>query len=53
MTNRRKINPINERTVIQTLMSYLVDAIHPLRSGISPNSLIKIDGKGDIAYEVV
>ena len=49
----RNINHINESTGIQNLMSQLVDAIQPSRSGISYNSLIKIDGEGDVTYEVV
>ena len=52
MTNRRKINPINEKTGIQNVMKQPVDEIQPLGIGISHNSPIKIDGEGDIAYEV-
>ena len=52
-TNRRKINLINEITGIQNLMRQLVDAIQPLRSGISHNSLIKTYVVGAITYEVV
>ena len=52
VTNRRKINTINEKTVIQKLMRHLVDKIKPLQSGISHNSMIKIDGEGAINYEV-
>ena len=53
VTKRRKRNPINERTGIQKLMRQLVDAIQISRSGISHNKPIKIDGEGDITYEVV
>ena len=48
VTNRRKINLINERTCIQKLTSQLVDAIHPSRSRISHNIPIKIYGEGAI-----
>ena len=53
MINRRKENPINERTGIQNLMGQIIDAIQPSRSGISQNSLIKVDGEVAITYEVV
>ena len=53
LTNRRKINPKNERTGIKKLMKHLFYAIQPSRSGISHNSLIKINGEGAITYEVV
>ena len=52
LTNRRKINPINEVTGNRNLKGQIFDAIHPLRSGISYNSPIKIDGEGAITYEV-
>ena len=48
VTNRRNINPINERTGIQNLMMQLVDEIQPSRSDISHNSPIKINGEGSI-----
>ena len=35
------------------MMRQLVDAIQPLKSGISHNSPIKIDEEGAITYEVV
>ena len=53
MTNRRKINLINEITGIQNLTRQLVDEIHTQRSGISHNSPIKIDGEGAMTYKVV
>ena len=53
LNNRRKRNMINEITVIQNLMKKLVDTIQPSWSGISHNIPIKIDGEGDINYEVV
>ena len=53
MTNRRKRNPINERTGIQKMMRPIVDALQPLKSGTSHNSPIKIYGEGTITYEVV
>ena len=34
-------------------MKYIVDAIQPSQSGVSHNSPVKIDGEGDITYEVV
>ena len=34
-------------------MRQLVDAIQPSQSGISHNSLIKMDGEGAITYELV
>ena len=46
--NRRKRNTINDRTGIQKMTRQLVDTIQPLIIGISHNSLIKIDGEGDI-----
>ena len=52
MTNRRKINLINERTGIQNLIRQLVDEIQPSQSGISHNSPTKIDVEGAISYEV-
>ena len=53
MTNRIKINQINERIGIIKLMRQIVDAIHPSRSGVSHNSPTKFYGEGGIAYEVV
>ena len=53
MNNRRKIIPINERIGTPNMMRQLVDEIQPLKIGISHNSPIKIDGEGDITYEVV
>ena len=50
VANRRKINQINERSVIQNLMRQMVDAIQPSRSGISHNSPIKIDEGEVINY---
>ena len=47
--NIRKIYLINVIRVIQKLMRQLVDEIHPLRSGISHNSTIKIMYKGLLA----
>ena len=44
VTNRRKINPINDKTGIQKLTSQIVDSIQPSRIGISHNSPIIIDG---------
>ena len=44
VTNRRKVNLINDRTGIQNLMRQQVDAIQPYQSKISNNSTIKIDG---------
>ena len=53
LTNRIKINKINERAGIQNLMRQIVDAIQPSRSGISHNSLIKIYGEEVVTYTVV
>ena len=53
VTNRRKRNPINERTGIKNMMMQLVDEIHHLWSGIIHNSPTKIYGEGAINYEVV
>ena len=53
VTNRRKINTINERTCIQNLKRQLVDPIQPSRSGISHYISIKIYGEGAITYKVV
>ena len=53
LTNRIKINKINERAGIQNLMRQIVDAIQPLQSGITHNSPIRIDREGCIVYEVV
>ena len=50
---QKKINPINERTGIQNILTPLVDAIQPPRSTIGHNVPIKIDWEGDITYEVV
>ena len=50
MTNKRKINIINDITGIQNMMRKLVDDINTFRSGISQNILIKIYGKEDITY---
>ena len=46
-------NQINERKGIQNMMGQIVDAINPSQSGISHNSLVKIDGEGTVTYEVV
>ena len=53
VTNRRKRNLINDRTGIRKLTRQLVDAIQILRSGISHNSPIKLNGEGDITYKLV
>ena len=52
LTNRRKINLINEITSIKNIIRHLVDAIQPSQSGISHNSPTKIDVEGAISYEV-
>ena len=46
-------NQINERKGIQNMMRQIFNAIHPSQSGISHNSLIKIDGEGAVTYKVV
>ena len=53
VTNRRKINLINDITGIQKLMRQIVDSIQPSRSRISHNSPIKIYIEGGITYELV
>ena len=50
LTNRRKINQINEITGIKNIMRQIVDSMQPSQSGISHNSPIKINGEGDITY---
>ena len=53
MTNRKNKTLINERTGIRNLTRKLVDGIQPSQSGISHDSLIKIDKEQAITYKVV